>query len=186
MFAYKNFHYLKTIDKAAQEAALNEVEQSGLWLHNQTRQHNIRVQAETNAIILRNYVAPPRHTENGWDIQESRDVLMDHFPVVGSLIRQFAQEQNTSLARSMIVRLQPWGQVYKHLDYGKYYQRDRFHLVLQSESSVMTSGDEACTMRERELWWFNNSLEHQSFNHSDSWRIHVIFDLESNRFKARV
>jgi hypothetical protein len=82
----------------------------------------------------------------------------------------------------MIVRLKPFGQVYKHYDFGKYYDmRDRFHLVLQSKTgSLLTSGDEAQILKTGELWWFNNSLEHQAFNDSDEWRIHVIFDINSN------
>ena len=32
-------------------------------------------------------------------------------------------------------------------------------------------------MQEGELWWFDNKQYHESYNESDDWRIHYIFDL---------
>ena len=42
----------------------------------------------------------------------------------------------------------------------------------------MRCGDEEVTMREGELWWFDNKEEHEARNESDHDRIHLIFDLE--------
>jgi hypothetical protein len=84
----------------------------------------------------------------------------------------------------MVVRLKPWGEVYRHYDAGSYYWRDRFHLVLQSTGSDMTSGDEACVYYPGDLFWFQNQVPHQAFNHSPHWRIHVIWDVETDRYKS--
>ncbi|MEO0968094.1 MAG: aspartyl/asparaginyl beta-hydroxylase domain-containing protein [Cyanobacteria bacterium J06639_18] len=32
-------------------------------------------------------------------------------------------------------------------------------------------------MQEGELWWFDNKQPHESFNASEQWRIHLIFDV---------
>ena len=83
------------------------------------------------------------------------------------------------LSRATIVRLKPKSQVFRHIDEGSYYfLRDRFHLVLQSSAgSVLMSGGEQVRMQEGELWWFDNKQYHESYNESDDWRIHYIFDL---------
>jgi outer membrane protein assembly factor BamB/orotate phosphoribosyltransferase len=86
---------------------------------------------------------------------------------------------NCRLSRATIVRLKPNSQVFRHIDEGSYYfLRDRFHLVLCSATgSVLMSGGEQVRMQEGELWWFDNKQFHESYNESDQWRIHYIFDL---------
>jgi hypothetical protein len=41
----------------------------------------------------------------------------------------------------------------------------------------ITCGDETVTMRNGELWWFDNKTPHQSRNDGDCWRMHIIFDV---------
>lgn len=70
-----------------------------------------------------------------------------------------------TLGRAKIVRLPPDGRVLPHRDRGDYYaKRDRYHLVLDSPGSWMRCGDEEVTMREGELWWFDNKEKHEVRN----------------------
>jgi aspartyl/asparaginyl beta-hydroxylase (cupin superfamily) len=100
-----------------------------------------------------------------------------------SLLEQFAVERNATLQRALLVRLQPHGTVYPHIDRGEYYAiRDRYHLPITSPGgSWLCSGGEEIAMREGELWWFDNKATHHSRNDSDEWRTHVIFDLLPRR-----
>jgi len=82
----------------------------------------------------------------------------------------------------LLAKLKPHGQVYPHTDGGDYYRlRDRYHLVLSStQGSPMACGDEEVTMREGDVWWFDNKLTHSAFNTSGQDRVHLIFDLENS------
>ncbi len=148
------------------------------WLIDTARQDRIRVQRETNTIFLSSAVQRPDLNIN--ENQETRlTTVSELFPRALAFMVEFAQEMNCRLSRATIVRLKPKSQVFRHIDEGSYYfLRDRFHLVLQSEmGSVMMSGGEEVRMHPGELWWFDNKQFHSSFNESDEWRIHYIFDL---------
>jgi outer membrane protein assembly factor BamB len=148
------------------------------WLIDTGRQMKIRAQRDTNTILLR--AAVPRPDLHINENQESRlTAEAETFPRSLAFMTEFAQEMNCHLARATIVRLKPNSQVLRHIDEGSYYfLRDRFHLVLQSAAgSVLMSGGEQVRMQEGELWWFDNKQYHESYNESDEWRIHYIFDL---------
>jgi outer membrane protein assembly factor BamB/orotate phosphoribosyltransferase len=152
--------------------------QEQVWLADTGRQDRIRVQRDTNTIFLRAAVHRPDLHIN--ENQETRLTSMSKsFPRALAFMTEFAQEMNCHLSRATIVRLKPKSQVFRHIDEGSYYfLRDRFHLVLRSSTgSVLMSGGETVRMKEGELWWFDNKQYHESYNESDDWRIHYIFDL---------
>lgn len=158
---------------------LEEIDsQEQAWGLSTGRQDKIRVQRDTNTIFLRSAVSRPDLPVN--ENQESRLTSAGQlFPRALAFMTGFAAEMNCQLARATIVRLKPQSQVYRHIDEGSYYfLRDRFHLVLRSPAgSILMSGGETVRMQEGELWWFDNKQYHESYNESDEWRIHYIFDL---------
>lgn len=85
----------------------------------------------------------------------------------------------TRLGRCMINRIVPGGVIFPHADskwHATYW--DRFHIVLQSNpGNVFRCGDETVWMRQGEAWWFQNLIEHEVINNSDSDRIHLIVDI---------
>ena len=85
----------------------------------------------------------------------------------------------TRLGRCMINRIAPGGRVFPHADspwHADYW--DRYHLVLQSDpGNVFRCGAEQVHMRQGEIWWFENALEHEVTNNSANDRIHMIIDL---------
>ena len=86
----------------------------------------------------------------------------------------------------MLVRLQPFGNVYCHFDRGSYCERrDRFNMIVQSSElgSLLTCGDETQVMKDREVWLFNNNLHHQALNLDNSWRVKLIFDCHPTRYR---
>jgi outer membrane protein assembly factor BamB/orotate phosphoribosyltransferase len=158
---------------------LEEIDsQEQAWLIETGRQDKIRVQRDTNTIFLR--AAVPRPDLNVNENQETRLMpVAERFPRALAYMTEFAVEMTCHLSRATIVRLKPRSQVFRHIDQGAYYfLRDRFHLVLRSPAgSVLMSGGETVRMQEGELWWFDNKQYHESYNESDDWRIHFIFDL---------
>jgi outer membrane protein assembly factor BamB/orotate phosphoribosyltransferase len=164
------------IDVAPLLEEVNSQEQA--WLVDTARQDRIRVQRDTNTIFLRAAAQRPDLHIN--ENQETRLTSVSKlFPRALAFMTEFAQEMNCHLSRATIVRLKPKSQVFRHVDEGSYYfLRDRFHLVLRSPTgSVLMSGGETVRMKEGELWWFDNKQYHESYNESDDWRIHCIFDL---------
>lgn len=83
------------------------------------------------------------------------------------------------LGRCMITKLPPGGRITPHVDGGShaaYYER--FHIVLQAKAgSRFRAGDEVVEMKTGEIYWFDNSQEHEVLNASDDDRVHLIVDV---------
>jgi hypothetical protein len=151
-----------------------------LWGANTRRQTHIRVQRETNTIFLREADRVGESEKEVREIQGSVETpYTSSFPATMHFLAEVSATLDASLQRAMLVRLYPGGQVFPHVDRGSYYAlRDRYHLVIVSPTgSILRSGDEAVTMHEGELWWFNNKLRHEAENRGVDWRVHLIFDL---------
>jgi hypothetical protein len=152
-----------------------------LWYVNQVRQQTVRAQAETNSIPLRSGVSGG---DKSTSLEDSQRIIetenWPRFPYTTGLLAKFAADERGELARAMLVRLKPQGRVLSHVDRGAYYAcRDRYHLVIHSAGgSEMKAGGESAVFQPGELWCFNNKAVHEAFNHSNDWRIHLIFDLQ--------
>lgn len=148
------------------------------WYEHQVRRETVPVQAQTNDIALR-LGTSPRGTalEESHAVRESANWPL--FPAATAFLEKVATTESGELARAQLVRLKPQGRVLRHIDHGAYYAcRDRYHLVLHSvEGSDMRAGDEHVVLRPGELWCFDNRVEHEAWNRSADWRIHLIFDL---------
>lgn len=90
-----------------------------------------------------------------------------------------ARVRGTRLGRVIITRLPPGKSIDAHVDGGahaEYYERH--HIVLQNgKGSNFRAGDENVCMKAGEVWWFDNSAEHEVTNHSDVDRITMIVDI---------
>ncbi|QDT07029.1 Aspartyl/Asparaginyl beta-hydroxylase [Rubripirellula lacrimiformis] len=180
---WKHFQYIRNVDTAEMLVDLKQQGESA-WGENTRRQRSIRVQRETSSIPLRSSLSsrPPGVRNNDMHPSESTSLAV-HFPAIYGWASEFARETGGDLARLSIVRLNPFSQVYPHIDEGEYYRaRDRYHLVLQSKGgSEMICGDERVVFRERELWWFDNKAIHEARNNTDEGRVHVIFDVQPHQ-----
>ncbi len=169
----------ENVDTTLLLAELAEMQE--VWRIDTSRQRKVRCQRNTQNIFLRAPKKPlPVGAKNANDVHQSRltPVAMK-FPHTLAFCNNVADMQNGLLGRVTLVALLPRSQVYPHVDSGEYYRiRDRFHLVLKSpEGSPLTAEDETVTMRERELWVFNNKVRHWAYNPSENPRVHLIFDL---------
>lgn len=150
------------------------------WLVNTNRQNTIEAQKQTENIFLRKAKA----IEGLTDINHNQEVrttslALDHYPKTLEFLNNFALNVGAGkLERAMIVNLKPYSEIGSHIDGGLYYLfRDRYHLVLKSNGSLMQVHNEQSTWHEGEMWWFQNKLFHQAFNNSNENRIHIIFDV---------
>lgn len=146
---------------------------------------------EIESIMLRFPVKSVFETEeelqkhaSTYDQHESIDYppyakLTEARPIVMGLMAQVGGER---LGRVMINKIAPGGRIFPHADtpsHAEYY--DRFHVVLQSAPGVdFRAGDEHVYMGVGEVWWFDNSKEHEVINNSGVDRIHMIIDIRTS------
>ena len=175
---YDKFVKMEELEPEDMLELLYEVEsQPDNWLVDVGRQ-KIAPQRDTQAIALRGAAGVTNKVGPNLNQDVKNMPLYDCYPRITGFMHQFAESMDSTLSRAVIVRLSPHGQVYRHYDMGLYYAlRDRYHLVLDSEGSLMQVQDEFSTWHAGELWWFHNKLYHQAHNNSDKWRVHLIFDL---------
>lgn len=104
-------------------------------------------------------------------------ILKEARPLIMGLM---AHVQGERLGRCLITKLAPGRKIDPHVDGGShaaYY--DRFHIVLDSApGSLFRCGDESVQMAPGEIWWFDNSVEHEVINNSATDRLHLIVDIK--------
>lgn len=85
----------------------------------------------------------------------------------------------TRLGRVLITRLSPGKSIAAHVDGGthaEYYER--YHCILQNfPGSNFRAGNETICMRSGDLYWFDNSKEHEVLNQSQDDRLTLIIDI---------
>lgn len=153
---------------------------SDAWLLATGRQDKIEVQREAMAVPLRGLRKSAIGDRARRDVHESRwTSASEAFPHARAFLRRFAGQIGGELGRAKLVLLPAGRRVYPHVDRGEYYKlRERFHLVLSSaDGSWLRAGEEEVTMREGELWWFDNKAMHEAWNKGARDRIHLIFDV---------
>jgi len=108
-----------------------------------------------------------------WSLPQARPLIFD-------LMRRVEGER---LGRVLITRLAPGCKIDPHVDGGApatYY--DRFHIVLNSAPGCLfRAGDETVHMGTGQVWWFDNTKEHEVINNSVDDRIHLIIDIRTPR-----
>ena len=148
--------------------------------------------AQIESIMLRFPVKTVHETEeelkshiSKYDQHENIDyppykLLTEARPIVNNVFHYVSGER---LGRVMINKIAPGGVIYPHRDtpsHTDYYTR--FHVVLQSQPGVMfRAGSEKVYMAMGEVWWFDNSEEHEVINNSADDRIHMVIDVRTSR-----
>ena len=147
---------------------------------------------ETDSILLRFPVKSVKETEqevkdhlSKYDQHENIDypafkALPEARPLVFGLM---GLVQGERLGRVIINRIKPGGVIFPHVDtksHTDYYTR--YHAVIKSQPGVVfRAGDEKVYMAPGELWWFDNTEEHEVLNNSGDDRIHMVIDVRTSR-----
>lgn len=153
---------------------------SDAWSVATGRQDKIMVQREALAVPIRGLRKSAIGENKRRDVHASRWTNTSKpFPVARRFLKSFVRTEGGELGRAKLVLLPAGRRVYPHVDRGEYYRvRNRYHLVLKSAAgSWLKAGDEEVTMREGELWWFDNKAMHEAWNRGEEDRIHLIFDV---------
>ena len=153
-----------------------------LWHVDQIRK-NIIHHVNTDSIVLRTFDYNLK--KEGMltaDIQEMKTYeISKNFPLTMNFLYKVVKELDGELSRALIARLRPGEKVLGHVDGppSSYYNySDRYHYVIHSKlGSPLYCGNEVVTMKEGELWWFENQTYHWADNPSDDYRTHLIFDV---------
>lgn len=160
-----------------QNGSINLGKPSRVWPHRETMRVSLRI---NDPVFSKDsgFVGNVTHTVDSPNFT--------HFPKIRQWAHDFAREKNARLERVIIAALAPQKQVYRHADRGYYYApRDRYHLVIYSEGGTMRIAGQEGLMKQGEVWWVNNKASHESFNNTESVRVHLIFDLYPRRFARR-
>lgn len=105
---------------------------------------------------------------------------LDELPSSRNLIAEVMEACGAEhLARVILVRLKPYGQIPEHIDGGKYAETfERLHLCLTtSPGNLFFNEDQHVQMKPGELWHFNHQSPHKVINQSKEPRIHMIVDV---------
>jgi Aspartyl/Asparaginyl beta-hydroxylase len=105
--------------------------------------------------------------------------LLD-LPQARALIYQLmARVEGEQLGRCVITRLKPGARILPHEDQGApatWYER--FHILIHSlPGAVFRAGQETVQMKTGEVWWFDNTAEHEVVNNSADDRLTMIVDI---------
>lgn len=85
----------------------------------------------------------------------------------------------SEVGRVLINRLMSGAKVLPHSD-GQDLYYSRYHVVLQTNDGVeFRCGQEYASMKQGEVWWFDNSAEHEVINRGETPRIHLIADIRT-------
>lgn len=102
-------------------------------------------------------------------LPEARALIMNLMAYVGG----------TRLGRVMINRIKPGGRIFPHADtpvHAEYWSRH--HICLQASPGVVfRCEDEQVFMAPGETWYFDNALEHEVVNNSNTDRISMVVDV---------
>ena len=143
---------------------------------------------EVESIMLR--FPTKRVFELEADLERYKDSLEQHFcvdqpaykalPDARPLVMWLASRVGAEMiGRCFINKVKPGGVIYPHVDtkaHTDFYSRH--HICLESnDRSMLRAGDERVNMRPGEVWWFDNSQEHEVVNEGATDRMHLIVDL---------
>lgn len=156
--------------------------QPGLW-----NAHNLRTtypdtphREVDDILVFFNDLENPEAVINDREVKPfpAWSLLPQLRPMLFNLMRAV---EGVQLGRVIISRMAPGRQIYPHADGGApatWYER--YQVALQSLPGVLfRAGDETVQMRTGELWWFDNTQEHQVVNNSADDRLALIVDIRT-------
>lgn len=161
--------------------------QPELWDHNTLRTTHPQTPHKQVSDIWLRFNELPKSGEEEKIIDEHESVwysAIDKLPHALDLIfGLMTMVKGERLGRALITKLPAGKCIEPHEDGGShaaYYER--FHIPLQSyPGSLFRCGDETVHMSAGEVWWFNNSIEHEVINNSAEDRIHLIVDIKVSK-----
>jgi hypothetical protein len=130
----------------------------------------------------------PKTREAMSDILECKDSVSRYmYPWINKLIDWcYSAVNGKELGRIMVVKLFPGGRVMPHVDTGKYFQRyHRFHVPLITNNQVLFMGPsdtKPIHMPTGILCQLMNRQLHGVENNSNDDRIHIIVDIDTDKF----
>jgi hypothetical protein len=145
---------------------------------------------DTETIFLRFPPSSVSELEQGTKDQHEC-IWMDgavHLPAARPIVLWLNMRvEGERIGRVMINKLRPGGKIFAHADtpvHAEYWERH--HVVLQSGPGCnFRCGDEILNMKTGQVWWFQNAIEHEVFNNSDTDRIHMIVDIRTFHIDAQ-
>ncbi|WP_458763672.1 aspartyl/asparaginyl beta-hydroxylase domain-containing protein [Cupriavidus basilensis] len=102
------------------------------------------------------------------------DALPQLRPIIFGLM---ARVEAVQLGGVLITKIPPGGRIEPHVDAGWHVEHynTKLYVVLQSNPKCFNRvGDDVVSMQAGEVWWFDNTIEHEVINDGDDDRITLI------------
>jgi len=137
------------------------------------------VNGKTDIIIVSNSANDQRARET---MGEEEPTIWEYdYPELYKFFKWFTAIYGGTVRKANYYNTPPGSGVKSHVDYHRYFRdKDRFHLVLSGQYKYTVHG-ETEIFSKGDLWWFNNKLEHKSYNHGDEDKINLVFDVAGLR-----
>eukprot|EP00927_Polykrikos_kofoidii_P055664 TRINITY_DN49884_c0_g1_i1.p1 TRINITY_DN49884_c0_g1~~TRINITY_DN49884_c0_g1_i1.p1 ORF type:complete len:315 (-),score=38.89 TRINITY_DN49884_c0_g1_i1:53-937(-) len=168
------------------DAALAELKRMGEdpWFRNTSRQDKFKVHSMTQSLVLRwkERMFDYTNEQPEWDVWQP---ILE--PALRAACDHYGYNFNEiEIYKAMVTRLPPKAQVGAHRDMTvALVFPHRLHWVISGEEGVDTFiGAEKISVKDGELFEFNNVDRHSVDNRGINHRIHVIFDLYPTRLPA--
>lgn len=172
--AFKNFELIKD-DVDIREMYEEVNSQPDNWYFFTNRQKQVGEHKDTMSIplVYRDLTPGIPH----WDSHlVSRRPMYVNYPKVIDFINNFCSKRGMKPGMISIVKLFGGKEVLRHLDVGEYYlHRNRYHLNIFGTYDLYVN-DEMVTIKEGNLYRFDNKMPHWVRNNMDHDRITIIFD----------
>jgi quercetin dioxygenase-like cupin family protein len=102
-------------------------------------------------------------------------------PIKDMILNLMRRVNGVQLGRVIMTRMKPGARIAPHVDGGApatFYSR--YQMALQCLPGVVfRAGDEVVEMRSGDVWWFDNTVEHEVINNSADDRIAMVVDIRS-------
>lgn len=98
-------------------------------------------------------------------------------PVRQIILAMMARAQATHLGGVLITRIPPGGRINPHADHGWHpeFYNCKFYLPLATnDACTFRVEDEKVVMQAGDIWWLDNTVEHEIINEGDTERITLI------------
>lgn len=171
--------FLKEIEIFLKENNWDDFRRRQLWEHENT--------LAIGLIYLQDFKVTtsgkPETNKNSKErIEISTLINCKYFKNTLAFLFDFEKSNSCTIKKASIVLLEPNKKVHPHIDPAIILSdKDRYHICLKTQGSLINCEDESITFSEGDMFWFDNKKVHSAENLGDEPRIHIIFDVAKNR-----
>ena len=170
--------FLKEIEEFLKENSWDDFRRRQLWEHENTLAIGLMYLQHFKVTASGKLETNKNSKER---IEISTLVNYKYFKNTLAFLFDFERSNFCTLKKASIVLLEPNKKVHPHIDPAIILSnKDRYHICLKTQGSLISCEDESTTFSEGDMFWFDNKKIHSAENLGNEPRIHIIFDVTKN------